>query len=195
MKSNRANRNNRQQDNDDDKVLPGIKVMIIGIIASVFINKLIFPEPIYNYGQPEKFVADEYGRKIELEAKLDRGTGNTGRIVQTTYYPQLYIYLHGERMMCFFHEDNMELTRTLRGYLGNRKIELSEATLAIADGQKRSILKSRRIRYCSIIKIKFKNFSDVENLARADADDRIFTDEQKTNLYNKFLERYKKLFY
>ena len=194
MKSNRANRNNRQKEDDDDKVLPGIKVMIIGIIASVFINKLIFPEPIYNYGQPEKFVADEYGRKIELEAKLDRGTGHTGRIVQTTYYPQLYIYLHGERMMCFFEEDNMELTRTLRGYLGNRKIELSEATLAIADGQ-RSILKSRRIRYCSIIKIKFKNFSDVENLARADADDRIFTDEQKINLYNKFLERYKNLFY
>ena len=194
MKPNRKNIKNRQQDDDDDKVLPGIKVMIIGIIASVFINKLIFPEPIYNYGQPEKFVADEYGRKIELEAKLDRGTGNTGRIVQATYSPQLYIYLHGERMMCFFHEDNMELTRTLRGYLGNRKIELSEATLAIADGQ-RSILKSRRIRYCSIIKIKFKNFSDVENLARADADDRIFTDEQKINLYNKFLERYKNLFY
>ena len=195
MKSNRANRNNRQQDNDDDKVLPGIKVMIIGIIASVFINKLIFPEPIYNYGQPEKFVADEYGRKIELEAKLDRGTGNTGRIVQTTYYPQLYIYLHGERMMCFFHEDNMELTRTLRGYLGNRKIELSEATLAIADGQKRSILKSRRIRYCSIIKIKFKNFSDVENLAKMEADNvHLFGVDNRT-LYNSSLERYKKLFY
>ena len=195
MKSNRANRNNRQQDNDDDKVLPGIKVMILGIIASVFINKLIFPEPIYNYGQPEKFVADEYGRKIELEAKLDRGTGNTGRIVQTTYYPQLYIYLHGERMMCFFHEDNMELTRTLRGYLGNRKIELSEATLAIADGQKRSILKRRRIRYCSITKIKFKDFSDVENLAKMEADNvHLFGVDNRT-LYNSSLERYKKLFY
>ena len=97
-------------------------------------------------------------------------------------------------MMCFFEEDNMELTRTLRGYLGNKKIELSEATLAIADGQT-SILKKMRIRFCSIRKIKFKDFSDVENLARADVDDRIFTDEQKTNLYNKFLERYKKLFY
>ena len=194
MKPNRKNIKNRQKEDDDDKVLPGIKVMIIGISASVFINKLIFPEPIYNYGQPEKFVADEYGRKIELEAKLDRETGNTGRIVQATYSPQLYIYLHGERMMCFFEEDNMELTHTLRGYLSNRKIELSEATLAISDGQK-SILKRRRIRYCSIRKIKFKDFSDVKNLARADADDRIFTDEQKTNLYNKFLERYKKLFY
>ena len=111
-----------------------------------------------------------------------------------SYSPQLYIYLYGERMKCFFHEDNMELTRTLRGYLGNKKIELSEATLAIADGQK-SIFKKMRIRYCSIRKIKFKDFSDVENLARADADDRIFTDEQKTNLYNKFLERYKKFFY
>ena len=192
-----VNKNTKQIDDDDadDKVLLGIKVMIIGIIASIFINKLIFPEPIYNYGPPEKFVADEYGRKIELEAKLDRGTGNTGRIVQTKYSPQLYIYLHGERMKCFFHEDNMELTRTLRGYLGNRKIELSEATLAIADGQKKSILKRIRIRYCSIRKIKFKNFSDVENLARADADDRIFTNKQKISLYNKFLERYKKLFY
>ena len=111
-----------------------------------------------------------------------------------SYSPQLYIYLYGERMKCFFHEDNMEQTRTLRGYLGNKKIELSEATLAIADSQK-SILKKMRIRFCSIRKIKFKDFSDVENLARADADDRIFTDEQKTNLYNKFLERYKKLFY
>ena len=193
MKSNRANRNNRQKE-DDDKGLPGIKAIIICIIVSRIIAKLVFPDPVYNYGQPEKFIADEYGRKIELEAKLDRGTGHIGKIVQTTYYPQLYIYLHGERMMCFFHEDNMELTRTLRGYLGNRKIELSEATLAIADGQT-SILKSRRIRYCSIRKIKFKDFSDVENLARADADDRIFTDEQKTNLYNKFLERYKKIFY
>ena len=195
MKPNRKNIKNRQKEDDDDKGLPGIKAIIIWIIASTLITKLVFPDPVYNYGQPEKFVADEYGRKIELEAKLDRGTGNIGKIVQTTYYPQLYIYLHGERMMCFFHEDNMELTRTLRGYLGNRKIELSEATLAIADGQKRSILKSRRIRYCSIRKIKFKDFSDVENLARADADDRIFTDEQKTNLYNKFLERYKKFFY
>ena len=195
MKPNRKNRNNRQADEYADKVLSGTKYIIIGFIILAFISELVFPSPVRNYGQPEKFVADEYGRKIELEAKLDRGTGNIGKIVQTTYYPQLYIYLHGERMMCFFHEDNMELTRTLRGYLGNRKIELSEATLAIADGQKRSILKSRRIRYCSIRKIKFKDFSDVENLARADADDRIFTDEQKTNLYNKFLERYKKLFY
>lgn len=194
MKPNRKNIKNRQQDDDDDKVLPGIKVMIIGIIASVFINKLIFPEPIYNYGQPEKFVADEYGRKIELEAKLDRGTGNTGRIVQATYSPQLYIYLHGERMMCFFHEDNMELTRTLRGYLGNRKIELSEATLAIADGQK-SILKRRRIRYCSIRKIKFKNFSDVENLAKMVADNSVLTDKEKTSFYNSVFERYKSLFY
>ena len=195
MKPNRKNRNNRQADEYADKVLSGTKYIIIGFIILAFISELVFPSPVRNYGQPEKFVADEYGRKIELEAKLDRGTGNIGKIVQTTYYPQLYIYLHGERMMCFFHEDNMELTRTLRGYLGNRKIELSEATLAIADGQKRSILKSRRIRYCSIRKIKFKDFSDVENLARADADDRIFTDEQKTNLYNKFLERYKKFFY
>ena len=193
MKPNRKNIKNRQKE-DDDKVLPGIKVMIIGIIASVFINKLIFPEPIYNYGPPEKFVADEYGRKIELEAKLDIGTGNTGRIVQTTYSPQLYIYLHGERMMCFFEEDNMELTHTLRGYLGNRKIELSEATLAIADGQK-SILKRRRIRYCSIIKIKFKNFSDVEKLAKTRADNRHFFGVDNRTLYNSKLERYKKLFY
>ena len=137
MKPNRKNIKNRQKDDADDKVLLGIKVMIIGIIASIFINKLIFPEPIYNYGPPKKFVADKYGRKIELEAKLDRDTGNTGRIVQTTYSPQLYIYLHGERMKCFFEEHNMGRTRTLRGYLGNRKIELSEATLAIADGQKK----------------------------------------------------------
>ena len=112
-----------------------------------------------------------------------------------SYSPQLYIYLYGERMKCFFHEDNMELTRTLRGYLGNRKIELSEATLAIADGQKRSILKSRRIRYCSIIKIKFKNFSDVENLAKMEADNvHLFGVDNRT-LYNSSLERYKKLFY
>ena len=193
MKPNRKNIKNRQKE-DDDKVLPGIKVMIIGIIASVFINKLIFPEPIYNYGPPEKFVADEYGRKIELEAKLDIGTGNTGRIVQTTYSPQLYIYLHGERMMCFFEEDNMELTHTLRGYLGNRKIELSEATLAIADGQK-SILKSRRIRYCSIRKIKFKDFSDVENLAKMVADNSVLTGKEKISFYNSMFERYKSLFY
>ena len=194
MKSNRANRNNRQKEDDDDKVLPGIKAIIIWIIVSRIIAKLVFPDPVYNYGQPKKFVADEYGRKIELEAKLDRGTGHIGRIVQTTYYPQLYIYLHGERMMCFFKEDNMELTRTLRGYLGNRKIELSAATLAIADGQ-RSILKSRRIRYCSIRKIKFKDFSDVENLAKMDADSvHLFGVDNRT-LYNSSLERYKKLFY
>ena len=192
-----VNKNTKQIDDDDDdgKEYPAFKIAIIGLIASVFINKLIFPKPIYNYGQPKKFVADEYGRKIELEAKLDRGTGNTGRIVQTTYSPQLYIYLHGERMMCFFHEDNMELTRTLRGYLGNRKIELSEATLAIADGQKKSILKRRRIRYCSIRKIKFKDFSDVENLAKIDADSvHLFGVDNRT-LYNSSLERYKKLFY
>ena len=194
MKPNRKNRNNRQADEYADKVLSGTKYIIIGFIILAFISELILPGPVRNYGQPEKFVADEYGRKIELEAKLDRGTGNIGRIVQTTYYPQLYIYLHGERMMCFFHEDNMELTRTLRGYLGNRKIELSEATLAIADGQK-SILKRRQIRYCSIIKIKFKNFSDVENLARLDADNSSFFGEEKISLYNIKLERYKKLFY
>ena len=194
MKPNRKNIKNRQKEDDDDKGLPGIKAIIIWIIASTLITKLVFPGPVYNYGQPEKFVADEYGRKIELEAKLDRGIGNIGKIVQTTYYPQLYIYLHGERMMCFFHEDNMELTRTLRGYLGNRKIELSEATLAIADGQK-SILKSRRIRYCSIRKIKFKDFSDVENLAKMDADSvHLFGVDNRT-LYNSSLERYKKLFY
>ena len=195
MKPNRKNIKNRQKEDDDDKGLPGIKAIIIWIIASTLITKLVFPDPVYNYGQHEKFVADEYGRKIELEAKLDRGTGNIGKIVQTTYYPQLYIYLHGERMMCFFHEDNMELTRTLRGYLGNRKIELSEATLAIADGQKRSILKRRRIRYCSIIKIKFKNFSDVENLAKMEADNvHLFGVDNRT-LYNSSLERYKNLFY
>ena len=191
-----VNKNTKQIDDDDadDKVLLGIKVMIIGIIASIFINKLIFPEPIYNYGPPEKFVADEYGRKIELEAKLDRGTGNTGRIVQTKYSPQLYIYLHGERMKCFFHEDNMELTRTLRGYLGNKKIELSEATLAIADGQK-SILKKMRIRFCSIRKIKFKDFSDVKNLAKTRADNVHLYGVDNRTLYNSKLERYKKLFY
>ena len=192
-----VNKNTKQIDDDDadDKVLPGIKVMIIGIIASIFINKLIFPEPIYNYGPPKKFVADKYGRKIELEAKLDRDTGNTGRIVQTTYSPQLYIYLHGERMKCFFEEHNMGRTRTLRGYLGNRKIELSEATLAIADGQKKSILKRIRIRYCSIRKIKFKNFSDVENLAKMEADNVHLHGVDNRTLYNSKLERYKKLFY
>ena len=194
MKPNRKNIKNRQNDDDDDKVLPGIKAIIIWIIASTLITKLVFSDPVYNYGQPEKFVADEYGRKIELEARLIETYSVGGRVMNKSYSPQLYIYLYGERMKCFFHEDNMELTRTLRGYLGNKKIELSEATLAIADGQT-SILKKMRIRFCSIRKIKFKDFSDVENLARADADDRIFTDEQKTNLYNKFLERYKKLFY
>ena len=102
MKPNRKNIKNRQKEDDDDKGLPGIKAIIIWIIASKIIAELVFPDPVYNYGQPEKFVADEYGRKIELEAKLDRGIGNIGKIVQTTYYPQLYIYLHGERMMCFF---------------------------------------------------------------------------------------------
>ena len=194
MKPNRKNIKNRQKEDDDDKGLPGIKAIIIWIIASRIIAKLVFPDPVYNYGQPEKFVADEYGRKIELEAKLDRGIGNIGKIVQTTYYPQLYIYLHGERMMCFFHEDNMELTRTLRGYLGNRKIELSEATLAIADGQT-SILKSRRIRYCSIRKIKFKDFSDVENLAKMVADNSVLTGKEKISFYNSMFDRYKSLFY
>ena len=194
MKPNRKNIKNRQRKDDDDKGLPGIKAIIIWIIASTLIAKLVFPDPVYNYGQPEKFVADEYGRKIELEAKLDRGTGHIGKIVQTTYYPQLYIYLHGERMMCFFHEDNMELTRTLRGYLGNRKIELSEATLAIADGQT-SILKSRRIRYCSIRKIKFKDFSDVENLAKMVADNSVLTGKEKISFYNSMFDRYKSLFY
>ena len=194
MKPNRKNIKNRQKEDDDDKGLPGIKAIIIWIIVSRIIAKLVFPDPVYNYGQPEKFVADEYGRKIELEAKLDRGIGNIGKIVQTTYYPQLYIYLHGERMMCFFHEDNMELTRTLRGYLGNRKIELSEATLAIADGQT-SILKSRRIRYCSIRKIKFKDFSDVENLAKMVADNSVLTGKEKTSFYNSMFDRYKSLFY
>ena len=195
MKSNRANRSNRQQDDDDDKGLPGIKAIIIWIIASTLITKLVFPDPVYNYGQPEKFVADEYGRKIELGAELISKSGNVGRIVQTSYSLQLYIYLRDERMKCFFEEDNMELTRTLRGYLGNRKIELSEATLAIADGQKKSILKRRRIRYCSIRKIKFKDFSDVENLAKIDADSvHLFGVDNRT-LYNSSLERYKKLFY
>ena len=194
MKPNRKNRNNRQADEYADKVLSGTKYIIIGFIILAFISELVFPSPVRNYGQPEKFVADEYGRKIELEARLIETYSVGGRVMNKSYSPQLYIYLYGERMKCFFHEDNMELTRTLRGYLGNKKIELSEATLAIADGQT-SILKKMRIRFCSIIKIKFKDFSDVENLARADADDRIFTDEQKTNLYNKFLERYKKFFY
>lgn len=194
MKPNRKNIKNRQKEDDDDKGLPGIKAIIICIIVSRIIAKLVFPDPVYNYGQPEKFIADEYGRKIELEAKLDRGIGHIGKIVQTKYYPQLYIYLHGERMMCFFHEDNMELTRTLRGYLGNRKIELSEATLAIADGQT-SILKSRRIRYCSIRKIKFKDFSDVENLAKMDADNSVLTGKEKISFYNSMFDRYKSLFY
>ena len=111
-----------------------------------------------------------------------------------SYSPQLYIYLYGERMKCFFHEGDMELTRTLRGYLGNKKIELSEATLAIADGQK-SIFKKMRIRYCSIRKIKFKDFSDVENLAKTRADNRHFFGVDNRTLYNSKLERYKKLFY
>ena len=136
MKSNRSNRNNRQKEDDDDKGLPGIKAIIIWIIVSRLIAKLVFPDPVYNYGQPEKFVADEYGRKIELEARLIETYSVGGRVMNKSYSPQLYIYLYGERMKCFFHEDDMELTRTLRGYLGNKKIELSEATLAIADGQK-----------------------------------------------------------
>ena len=97
-------------------------------------------------------------------------------------------------MKCFFHEDNMELTRTLRGYLGNKKIELSEATLAIADGQT-SILKKMRIRFCSIRKIKFKDFSDVENLAKMVADNSVLTGKEKTSFYNSMFERYKSLFY
>ncbi len=88
----------------------------------------------------------------------------------------------------------MELTRTLRGYLGNKKIELSEATLAIADGQK-SIFKKMRIRYCSIRKIKFKDFSDVENLAKMEADNVHLYGVDNRTLYNSKLERYKKLFY
>ena len=194
MKPNRKNIKNRQKEDDDDKGLPGIKAIIIWIIASTLITKLVFPGPVYNYGQPEKFVADEYGRKIELGAELISKSGNVGRIVQKSYSLQLYIYLRGERMKCFFHEDNMELTRTLRGYLDNRKIELSEATLAIADGQK-SILKSRRIRYCSIRKIKFKDFSDVENLAKMVADNSVLTGKEKISFYNSMFERYKSLFY
>ena len=194
MKPNRKNRNNRQADEYADKVLSGTKYIIIGFIILAFISELVFPSPVRNYGQPEKFVADEYGRKIELEARLIETYSVGGRVMNKSYSPQLYIYLYGERMKCFFHEDNMELTRTLRGYLGNRKIELSEATLAIADGQK-SILKRRRIRYCSITKIKFKDFSDVENLAKTRADNRHFFGVDNRTLYNSKLERYKKLFY
>ena len=194
MKPNRKNRNNRQADEYADKVLSRTKYIIIGFIILAFISELVFPGPVRNYGQPEKFVADEYGRKIELEARLIETYSVGGRVMNKSYSPQLYIYLYGERMKCFFHEDNMELTRTLRGYLGNRKIELSEATLAIADGQK-SILKRRRIRYCSITKIKFKDFSDVENLAKTRADNRHFFGVDNRTLYNSKLERYKKLFY
>ena len=194
MKPNRKNRNNRQADEYADKVLSRTKYIIIGFIILAFISELVFPSPVRNYGQPEKFVADEYGRKIELEARLIETYSVGGRVMNKSYSPQLYIYLYGERMKCFFHEDNMELTRTLRGYLGNRKIELSEATLAIADGQK-SILKRRRIRYCSITKIKFKDFSDVENLAKTRADNRHFFGVDNRTLYNSKLERYKKLFY
>ena len=194
MKPNRKNRNNRQADEYADKVLSGTKYIIIGFIILAFISELVFPGPVRNYGQPEKFVADEYGRKIELEARLIETYSVGGRVMNKSYSPQLYIYLYGERMKCFFHEDNMELTRTLRGYLGNRKIELSEATLAIVDGQK-SILKRRRIRYCSITKIKFKDFSDVENLAKTRADNRHFFGVDNRTLYNSKLERYKKLFY
>ena len=194
MKPNRKNRNNRQADEYADKVLSGTKYIIIGFIILAFISELVFPGPVRNYGQPEKFVADEYGRKIELEARLIETYSVGGRGMNKSYSPQLYIYLYGERMKCFFHEDNMELTRTLRGYLGNRKIELSEATLAIVDGQK-SILKRRRIRYCSITKIKFKDFSDVENLAKTRADNRHFFGVDNRTLYNSKLERYKKLFY
>ena len=194
MKPNRKNRNNRQADEYADKVLSGTKYIIIGFIILAFISELVFPSPVRNYGQPEKFVADEYGRKIELEARLIETYSVGGRVMNKSYSPQLYIYLYGERMKCFFHEDNMELTRTLRGYLGNRKIELSEATLAIADGQT-SILKKMRIRFCSIRKIKFKDFSDVENLAKMDADSvHLFGVDNRT-LYNSSLERYKKLFY
>ena len=194
MKPNRKNRNNRQADEYADKVLSGTKYIIIGFIILAFISELVFPSPVRNYGQPEKFVADEYGRKIELEARLIETYSVGGRVMNKSYSPQLYIYLYGERMKCFFHEDNMELTRTLRGYLGNRKIELSEATLAIADGQK-SILKSRRIRYCSIRKIKFKDFSDVEKLAKMEADSEHLYGVDNRTLYNSSLERYKKLFY
>ena len=194
MKPNRKNRNNRQADEYADKVLSRTKYIIIGFIILAFISELVFPSPVRNYGQPEKFVADEYGRKIELEARLIETYSVGGRVMNKSYSPQLYIYLYGERMKCFFHEDNMELTRTLRGYLGNRKIELSEATLAIADGQK-SILKSRRIRYCSIRKIKFKDFSDVEKLAKMEADSEHLYGVDNRTLYNSSLERYKKLFY
>ena len=194
MKPNQKNRNNRQADEYADKVLSGTKYIIIGFIILAFISELVFPSPVRNYGQPEKFVADEYGRKIELEARLIETYAVGGRVMNKSYSPQLYIYLYGERMKCFFHEDNMELTRTLRGYLGNRKIELSEATLAIADGQK-SILKSRRIRYCSIRKIKFKDFSDVEKLAKMEADSEHLYGVDNRTLYNSSLERYKKLFY
>ena len=194
MKPNQKNRNNRQADEYADKVLSGTKYIIIGFIILAFISELVFPSPVRNYGQPEKFVADEYGRKIELEARLIETYSVGGRVMNKSYSPQLYIYLYGERMKCFFHEDNMELTRTLRGYLGNRKIELSEATLAIADGQK-SILKSRRIRYCSIRKIKFKDFSDVEKLAKMEADSEHLYGVDNRTLYNSSLERYKKLFY
>ena len=194
MKPNRKNRNNRQADEYADKVLSRTKYIIIGFIILAFISELVFPSPVRNYGQPEKFVADEYGRKIELEARLIETYSVGGRVMNKSYSPQLYIYLYGERMKCFFHEDNMELTRTLRGYLGNKKIELSEATLAIADGQK-SILKKMRIRFCSIRKIKFKDFSDVKNLAKTRADNVHLYGVDNRTLYNSKLERYKKLFY
>ena len=194
MKPNRKNRNNRQADEYADKVLSGTKYIIIGFIILAVISELVFPGPVRNYGQPEKFVADEYGRKIELEARLIETYSVGGRVMNKSYSPQLYIYLYGERMKCFFHEGDMELTRTLRGYLGNKKIELSEATLAIADGQK-SIFKKMRIRYCSIRKIKFKDFSDVENLAKMEADNVHLYGVDNRTLYNSKLERYKKLFY
>ena len=194
MKPNRKNRNNRQADEYADKVLSGTKYIIIGFIILAFISELVFPGPVRNYGQPEKFVADEYGRKIELEARLIETYSVGGRVMNKSYSPQLYIYLYGERMKCFFHEDNMELTRTLRGYLGNKKIELSEATLAIADGQT-SILKKMRIRFCSIRKIKFKDFSDVENLAKMVADNSVLTGKEKISFYNSMFDRYKSLFY
>ena len=171
------------------------KMVYVGLSAiNTFLEWALFAYAFYPTRQPEKFVADEYGRKIELEARLIETYSVGGRVMNKSYSPQLYIYLYGERMKCFFHEDNMELTRTLRGYLGNKKIELSEATLAIADGQT-SILKKMRIRFCSIRKIKFKDFSDVENLAKMVADNSVLTGKEKTSFYNSMFERYKSLFY
>lgn len=139
-----------------------------------------------NYKPAETFSVS-HGFSLKLETELEEELAELRARSPSSYrsVAQIYIYVNNEKLKCWYIGEEDDLAIKLYN-ASIRQIELKEATLSIARGEKAVHRKGHR--YCKISQLKFKHFIDIEYLA-------FKTSNNDKELYEKYIHRYKGLFY